>query len=112
MGQGSQCKASEKKHRMTYMPKNEQTQGRTDLWMNVCQMTKVCVFHCANRVLCRIYIFSIKKQNIPMINCPDPVYFNTPLLIIYLSAIETLTCQREIDFNGVYFLWFWTKYDT
>ena len=30
--------------------------------------------------------------------CPDSVYFHTPWLIIYLSAIETLICRREMSF--------------
>ena len=37
---------------------------------------------------------------------------NTPSLIIYLSAIETPICHREIEFNRVYILRFSTKYDT
>ena len=32
--------------------------------------------------------------------CPNPVYFDTPLLIIYLSAIETFICHRKIEFIG------------
>ena len=36
----------------------------------------------------------------------------TLLLITYLSAIETLICQREIEFDRVYFVWFCTYYDT
>ena len=40
------------------------------------------------------------------------VYFNTALLIIYVSAIETPICHREIKFNRVYFLRFCSKYDT
>ena len=32
--------------------------------------------------------------------CPDPVYFNTLLLIIYLNAIETLICRREMSLVG------------
>ena len=32
--------------------------------------------------------------------CPDSVYFNTLLLIIYLSAIETLICRREMSLIG------------
>ena len=34
------------------------------------------------------------------------------LLIIYLSAIETLICHTEIEVDRVYFLPFCTKYDT
>ena len=32
--------------------------------------------------------------------CTDPVYFNTMLLIIYLSAIETLICRTETSLIG------------
>ena len=32
--------------------------------------------------------------------CPDSVYFNTLLLIIYLSAIETLICHKEKSLIG------------
>ena len=32
--------------------------------------------------------------------CPDPVYFNTLLLIIYLSVIETLNWRRKIRLIG------------
>ena len=32
--------------------------------------------------------------------CPDSVYFNTLLLVIYLSAIETLICRRETSLIG------------
>ena len=44
--------------------------------------------------------------------CPILDYFHTPLLIIILSAIETLICQIDIEFNKVYFLRFCTKYNT
>ena len=43
--------------------------------------------------------------------CPNPVYFNIPFLIVYLSAIKTLTCHQEIEFNRVDFLWFCTNYE-
>ena len=39
-------------------------------------------------------------------------YFNTPLLMIYLSATEALIFHIEIELNRVYFLRFCTKYDT
>ena len=28
-----------------------------------------------------------------------------------MSVIKTLICHIEIEFNGVYFVWFCTKYD-
>ena len=32
--------------------------------------------------------------------CPYPVYFHTLLLAIYLGAIETLICRREMSLIG------------
>ena len=32
---------------------------------------------------------------------PYPVNFNTTLLIVYLSVIETVICQIELKFNRV-----------
>ena len=32
--------------------------------------------------------------------CPDSVYFHTLLLNIYLRAIETLICRREMSLIG------------
>ena len=32
--------------------------------------------------------------------CPDSVQFNMLLLIMYLSAIETLVCRREMSLIG------------
>ena len=43
---------------------------------------------------------------------PKSNLFNTLMIILYLSAIETLICYRDIEFNSVYFLRFCTKYDT
>ena len=40
---------------------------------------------------------------------PNPVHFNTPLLITYLSAIKTVICHRDIEFY--YFLRFRTNYN-
>ena len=48
-----------------------------------------------------------KRKSIPMID--SLIQFNTLLLIKYLSAIDTLTCHREIEFNMVYFLRIRTK---
>ena len=42
----------------------------------------------------------MKKRRCCDHHCPDPVYFDTLFLIIYLSAIETLTCSREISLIG------------
>ena len=45
------------------------------------------------------YIFN-KKRKCCKHRCPDSVYFNTILLITYLSAIETLICPREMSLIG------------
>ena len=48
----------------------------------------------------RGYRFFYKKRNYCNHRCPYSVYFNTVLLIIYLSAIETLICHREMSLIG------------
>ena len=41
---------------------------------------------------------------------PYSVYFNIPMIIMYLRVIETLICHTEIiEVNRVYFLRFCTK---
>ena len=42
----------------------------------------------------------MKKRKCCNHRCPDSVHFNAQLLIIYLSAIETLICQREMSLIG------------
>ena len=46
-----------------------------------------------------IYIFNQKRKYCNR-RCPDSVYFDTLLLIIYLSAIETCICRREMSLIG------------
>ena len=46
-----------------------------------------------------MYIFNEKRKCCNH-RCPDSVYFNTSLLIIYLSAIEKLVCRREMSLIG------------
>ena len=46
-----------------------------------------------------MYIFNEKRKCCNH-RCPDSVYFNTLLLIIYFSAIETLVCSREMSLIG------------
>ena len=41
-----------------------------------------------------------KKKKFSDDQCPNPVYFNTPLLIRYLSATETLICRKEMSLIG------------
>ena len=45
-----------------------------------------------------MYIFNEKKCCNH--RCPGPVYLNTLLLMIYLSAIEALVCRREMSLIG------------
>ena len=45
-----------------------------------------------------------KKKSIPMIDAQNPVYFNIPLSITYLSAVETIICYTDIEINRVYIL--------
>ena len=54
--------------------------------------------------------FYLKKYSSD--RCPNPVYFNTPLLITYFSAIKTFICHREVEFVRFYFFRFCTKYVT
>ena len=44
--------------------------------------------------------FFIEKRKICNHRCPDSVYFHTPLLIMYLSAIERLISRREMSLIG------------
>ena len=55
--------------------------------------------HSADTIL---LIFSI-KTGYSNDRSPYPVYFDTLLLIIYLSAIETLICDREVNFTSTDF---------
>ena len=53
------------------------------------------VYHCVNKNGIAVADFFNKKRKFCNHRCPDSVYFITLLLIIYLSAIETLTCRRK-----------------
>ena len=46
------------------------------------------------------FFFFYKKRKCCNHRCPDTVYFKTLLLIINLSAIETLICGREMILIG------------
>ena len=70
------------------------------------------MYHCTNRMLLRVFSIKKKKVQYSYDPCPNLVYFNTPLFIMYLGVIEKLICYREIEFHRVYFLRFCTKYDT
>ena len=63
-----------------------------------------------HRMLKRLWLFSKTKKT--YYRCPNPVYFNSPLLMLSLSAIETPSCPTEIEFNRVYFIRFCTTYHT
>ena len=64
--------------------------------MNSHQMTKAGVLL---RQYNDIAVIDIFDKNLKGCNhrCPDSVYFNTLLLIIYLSAFGTLICEREMS---------------
>ena len=59
-----------------------------------------------------IDIFIFKQKEYFYDRCPNPIKFNIPLFIIYLCAIETPICHKEIEVNRAYFLRFCTKYVT
>ena len=42
----------------------------------------------------------MKKESVAIIDALILFFFNTLLLIIYLSAIETLVCRREMSLIG------------
>ena len=47
-----------------------------------------------------MYIYFNEKRKCYNHRCLDPVYFHTLLSIIYLNAIETLICRREMSLIG------------
>ena len=53
-----------------------------------------------------IVVVNKEKKEYSYNQCPYLASFNTPFLMIHLSASETLICHKEIEFNGVYFLGF------
>ena len=55
----------------------------------------MCVSLCQWNVIAAIDIFNKKKEYF-YDQCPKSVYVNIPLLIIYLSANETLIGHTEI----------------
>ena len=75
-------------------------QNRTDVGHEFRQVTKLNVSLRQQNDITVIDIFNKKKRTICYHRCPDSVYFNTPLLIIYLCAIETLICRREMSLIG------------
>ena len=63
------------------------------------QMTKLGVSLRQQNDIAVIDIFN-KKRKCYSHRCPDSVYFNMMLLIIYLGAIGTLICRREMSLVG------------
>ena len=92
-------------------PKNDHAGGRTDFGMNTVMSQRLCVSLRYYNVISDKDIFNFKKIY-SYDRCTNSIHFNTPLLIIYLSAIETLICHREIELDRVYFLRFCTNYHT
>ena len=64
------------------------------------QVTKVAVSLRQYNDIAVTDIFNKKKRKCSNHRCPDSVYFNTLLLIIYLSAVETLSRRREMSLIG------------
>ena len=92
-------------------PNDKQAQGLDDFGMNPARLQRLCVSLCQWNAITATDIF-IKRKEYSYDRCPNPVYFKIHLIIIYLSAIETLICHTEIEVNRVYFLQFCTKYLT
>ena len=61
---------------------------------------KRLVYNFTNRTIKQLWIFSIKKESVTIIDALILFIFNTPLLIIYLSYIEPLICRREMSLIG------------
>ena len=80
----------------TKKAKDEQSQGRTNLGTN---SIKFGVSLRQQKDIAVIDIFNEKRKCCNH-RCPDSVYFHTLLLIIYLSAIETLICYRKMSLMG------------
>ena len=64
------------------------------------QVTKLLVYHCANRTIIAVIDIFIEKRKSCNHRCPDFFYFHMLLLIIYLTAIERLICRREMSITG------------
>ena len=75
------------------------SQGRTDLGDGLCQATKAWSIIAPIERHSGIDIF-IKKKECCNHRCHESVYFNTLLLIVYLSATDTLICRREMGLIG------------
>ena len=63
------------------------------------KVTKLGVSSCQQNDIVIIDIFNEKRKSCNH-RCPDFVYFHTLLFIMYLSAIETLICRREMSLIG------------
>ena len=82
------------------------------IWGELCQVTKISVSLRQQNDIALRDIFNKKRKCCNNL-CTDFVYFNTLLLIIlYMSAIETLIFRREMSLIGFTSFGFCTKYDT
>ena len=59
-----------------------------------------CIIAPVERYTCSVIDIFNEKGKSCSHRYPDSVYFHTLLLIIYLSAIETLICCREMSLTG------------
>ena len=73
--------------------------GMKWFWDELRQVKKISVSLRQKNAIAGIDILN-KKRKCCNHRCPESVYFNTLLLIIYLSAIETLVCCREMNLIG------------
>ena len=77
----------------------EQAIGRTSLetnifWNEHSQVTKImCIIAPKEYHSGYGYMYFQLKTWYSYDRCPNRIYFNTPMLIIYLSAMETLICH-------------------
>ena len=78
---------------MTKTPKDKQAQGRNNCRI-FGQVTKNVYINAPIRYYSRCRYFQFKKKNYSYDGCPNPFYLNTPLLIIYLTIVETLNCHK------------------
>ena len=74
-------------------------------------MTKVGVSLRQYNDITAIDIFN-EKRKFYSHQCPDSIYFHMLFLIIYLRAIKTLICCREMSLIGSTSFGFCTKDDT
>ena len=89
--------------------KDQHSQGQTEFGMNSSGDKGWCIIAPIEQY--STYRFFNKTRKCCNHRCPDPIYFHTLLLIIYLSAIKTLIC-REMGLKGSTSFFFAQNLDT